>query len=423
MSPPAITIDSVSKMFKLARDKPKSAKERVIRAGRINWEEFHALRDVSFEVAQGETLAMLGHNGSGKSTLLKCVAGTLRPTSGTITTRGRLAALLELGAGFHPDLTGRENVYLNGSILGFSKLQVDEIFDDVVDFAELDEFIDQQVKHFSSGMYARLGFAVAINVEPDILLVDEVLSVGDEAFQRKCIDRIRRMQRDGRTILVVSHATDTVRQICDRAVVLDHGRKIADGAPGEAIRTFREALAARGVEVPLDAEEADHAPPVAIDPTTGQIPIVVSTEGMQADLDATVAIRHVIAEYPDPESGHLLPGQPLRLRVGYHASGLVTDVAVALEIFDERGSRLLGTTTDVLEQYIHAMKGEGEVVFNFDHVPLLDGSFPLTVAIHSHDGGTVYAEREFEDTIAVMNPSRTRGIVHFPIKIEHIFDF
>ncbi|CAN5702382.1 hypothetical protein BH24ACT4_BH24ACT4_08230 [soil metagenome] len=423
MPPPAITIDSVSKMFKLARDKPKSAKERVIRAGRINWEEFHALRDVSFEVAQGETLAMLGHNGSGKSTLLKCVAGTLRPTSGTITNRGRLAALLELGAGFHPDLTGRENVYLNGSILGFSKLQVDEIFDDVVDFAELDEFIDQQVKHFSSGMYARLGFAVAINVEPDILLVDEVLSVGDEAFQRKCIDRIRRMQRDGRTILVVSHATDTVRQICDRAVVLDHGRKIADGAPGEAIRAFREALAARGVEVPLDAEEADHAPPVAIDPTTGQIPIVVSTEGMQADPDAIVAIRHVIAEYPDPESGHLLPGQPLRLRVGYHASGLVTDVAVALEIFDERGSRLLGTTTDVLEQYIHAMKGEGEVVFNFDHVPLLDGSFPLTVAIHSHDGGTVYAEREFEDTIAVMNPSRTRGIVHFPIKVEHIFDF
>lgn len=418
----ALTIDSVTKVFKLARDKPKSAKERIIRAGRIQWEEFRALDDVSFSVAQGETLAVLGHNGSGKSTLLKCVAGTLRPTSGTITSRGRLAALLELGAGFHPDLTGRENVYLNGSILGFSKAQVDRIFDDIVDFAELEGFIDQQVKHYSSGMYARLGFAVAINVDPDILLVDEVLSVGDEAFQRKCIDRIRRMQREGRTILVVSHATDLVRQLCDRAVVLDHGHKIAEGPPGEAIRAFREALAARGVEVPLAAEEADHAPPVAIDPTTGEVPVVTTPE-LVPDAGATVRIRHVIAEYPDEDAGHLLPGQPLRLRVGYSATGMITDVAFALEIFDEAGTRLMGTTTDVLEQYIHAVKGEGEVVFAFEHVPLLDGRFPLTVAIHSHDGGTIYDEREFEDSIAVMNPGRTRGTVHFPVKVEHIFSF
>lgn len=418
----ALTIDSVTKVFKLARDKPKSAKERIIRAGRIQWEEFRALDDVSFTVAQGETLAVLGHNGSGKSTLLKCVAGTLRPTSGTITSRGRLAALLELGAGFHPDLTGRENVYLNGSILGFSKTQVDAIFDDIVDFAEIEDFIDQQVKHYSSGMYARLGFAVAINVDPDILLVDEVLSVGDEAFQRKCIDRIRRMQREGRTILVVSHATDLVRQLCDRAVVLDHGHKIAEGRPGEAIRAFREALAARGVEVPLAAEEADHAPPVAIDPATGEVPVVVTPE-LVPEAGATVRIRHVIAEYPEPDTGHLLPGQPLRLRIGYAATGMITDVAFALEIFDEAGTRLMGTTTDVLEQYIHAVKGEGEVVFSFEHVPLLDGRFPLTVAIHSHDGGTIYDEREFEDSVAVMNPGRTRGTVHFPVKVEHIFSF
>lgn len=419
----AITIESVSKVFKLAKDKPTSTKERVIRAGRVQWERFHALNDVSFDVAQGETLAMLGHNGSGKSTLLKCVAGTLRPTSGTITTRGRLAALLELGAGFHPDLTGRENVFLNGSILGFSKVQVDAIFDDVVDFAELEEFIDQQVKHYSSGMYARLGFAVAINVEPDILLVDEVLSVGDEAFQRKCIDRIRRMQRDGRTILVVSHATDTVRQICDRAVVLDHGHKIADGPPGEAIRAFREALAARGVEIPLAAEEADHAPPVAIDPATGEMPIIVVPADLVHDEAATVKIRHVIPEYPDTEAGHLLPGQPLNLRIGYSATGTITDVAFAVEIFDEQGTRLMGTTTDVLEQHIHAVSGDGEVVFAFDHVPLLDGTFQLTVAIHSHDGGTIYDERGFQDHFSVMNPTRTRGMVHFPVKVEHIFNF
>ncbi len=421
--PEVITIDSVSKVFKLAKDKPKSAKERVIRAGRIKWEDFRALDDVSFSVEQGETLAMLGHNGSGKSTLLKCVAGTLRPTTGTITHRGRLAALLELGAGFHPDLTGRENVFLNGSILGFSKSQVEGIFEDIVDFAELEDFIDLQVKHYSSGMYARLGFAVAINVDPDILLVDEVLSVGDEAFQRKCIDRIRRMQREGRTILVVSHATDLVRQICDRAVVLDHGKKIGDAAPGEAIRIFREALAARGVEIPIAAEEADHTPPTIADPVTGELPIIVTPNALVADPGATVTIRHVIPEYPDEEAGHLLPGQPLKLRIGYSATGMITDVAFAVEIFDEDGNRLMGTTTDVLEQYIHAVKGEGEVNFVFDNMPLLDGTFPLTVAIHSHDGGTIYDEREFQDSFSVMNPGRTRGIVNFPVKVEHLFHF
>ena len=148
-----------------------------------------------------------------------------------------------------------------------------------------------------------------------------------------------------------------------------------------------------------------------------------ATEQLVAAPDATVRIRHVIPEYPDPEAGHLLPGQPLRLRIGYEATGLIDDVAFALEIFDERGTRLMGTTTDVLEQYIHAVDGEGEVVFAFEQIPLLDGRFPLTVAIHSHDGGKVYDEREYQDAIVVMNPSRTRGIVHFPAKVEHIFDF
>lgn len=420
----AVVIDHVSKYFKLSKDKPKSAKERVIRAGRIKWEEFRALQDVSFSVEQGETLAMLGHNGSGKSTLLKCVAGTLRPTKGSITTRGRLAALLELGAGFHPDLTGRENVFLNGSILGFSKSQVEGIFDDIVDFAELEEFIDLQVKHYSSGMYARLGFAVAINVEPDILLVDEVLSVGDEAFQRKCIDRIRRMQRDGRTILVVSHASELVRQICDRAVVLHHGVKIADAEPGEAIHAFREALAGDGEHgVPILAEEGDHTPATIADPVTGEMPIIVGPAALVPDPGATVKIAHVIAEYPDPDADHLQPGQPLKLRIGYAATGMITDVAFGLEVFDEDGVRLVGTSTDVLEQYIHAVKGEGEVTFVIDEMPLLEGRFPMTVTIHSHDGGTIYDEREFEDHFSVLNPTRANGIVSFPIKVEHLFHF
>lgn len=421
---PAITVDAVTKIFKIARDKPDSAKERIIRAGRIEYEEFHALDDVGFEVATGETVALLGHNGSGKSTLLKCVAGTLRPTSGSITTRGRLAALLELGAGFHPDLTGRENIFLNGSILGFSKTQIAEIFDDIVAFAELEGFIDLQVKHYSSGMYARLGFAVAINVEPDVLLVDEVLSVGDEAFQRKCLDRVRRLQREGRTILLVTHATDMVRQIADRAVVLDHGKQVATGKPGEAIRAFRETLAARGVVIPeLAAEDADHAPPLGVDPVTGELPVVVAEPQLVPVPGATVKITGVRFAYPDPEQEALLPGQPMAMHIGYSATGLINDVAFAVEIFDEDGNRLMGTTTDVLEQYIHAVDVQGEVILKFEQVPLLDGRFPVTVKIHSHDGGTVYDQREFEESFTVMNPTRALGSVHFPIKVEHIYNF
>src|SRR5688500_1569605 len=170
------------------------------------------------------------------------VAGIMQPTTGYIRTVGRLASLLELGAGFHPELTGRENVFMNGQILGLKNRDIERRFDEIVAFAELEQFIDQQVKHYSSGMYVRLGFSVATNVDPDVLLIDEVLAVGDEAFQRKCLERIRRFQREGRTMMFVSHSPELVRQICDRAVVLDHGEMIDVGPPGEAIRSFRESL-------------------------------------------------------------------------------------------------------------------------------------------------------------------------------------
>jgi len=417
MANAAIVIDDVTKIFKLYREKAKSAKERVIRAGRNPYTPFYALRDISLEIAEGETLALLGHNGSGKSTLLKCVAGTLRPTSGRITTRGRLAALLELGAGFHPDLTGRENVFLNGSILGFSKGQVERIFDDIVEFSELSEFIDMQVKHYSSGMYARLGFAVAINVEPDVLLVDEVLSVGDEAFQRKCLDRVRAFQREGRTILLVSHATDTVRQIAHRAAVFDHGRMVEVGEVGDAIRTFRETLN-RDHEVHGEVKP----PRTAIDPVTGELPVVVAPVELVPDAGAEVTISSVDIEYPTGLDA-LLPGGPLTIRIGYHATGMITDVVFAIEIFDDDGTRLLGTTTDVLEQPIHAVAGDGHVLFRFEQVPLLDGTFHLTLMIHTRDGGTIYDQRDYEDSFQVTNPTRSRGLVSFPIKIEHLYHF
>src|SRR5918994_1977407 len=242
----AIEIDGVSKRFRLFRQKPSSFKQRVLTA-RSRADELWALHDVSFDVREGTTFGLIGHNGSGKTTLLKCIAGILRPTSGTIRQRGRLAALLELGAGFHPELTGRENVYLNASFLGLSRRQTDAAFDDIVAFAELEDFIDNEVKFYSSGMLVRLGFAVAVHVEPDVLLIDEVLAVGDEAFQAKCLDRVRAFQREGRTIVLVTHAigmpADVVREmryillgVTDPNFVPEEGTREAEIAEVQIVR-------------------------------------------------------------------------------------------------------------------------------------------------------------------------------------------
>jgi ABC-2 type transport system ATP-binding protein len=241
VSPAALEIQDVSKRFRLYRERPSSLKQRLLSA-RLVAEDFWALRDVGFEVDSGESTGLVGPNGSGKTTLLKCIAGILRPTEGRVRYRGRVAALLELGAGFHPELTGRENVYLNASFLGLTRRDTDRVYDEIVAFSELDGFMESQVKFFSSGMLVRLGFAVAVHVDPDILLIDEVLAVGDEAFQRRCLDRIRAFRADGRTIVLVTHALDTVIDVCDRAVMLDHGRVHVAGRPTDVVRELRRVL-------------------------------------------------------------------------------------------------------------------------------------------------------------------------------------
>lgn len=200
---------------------------------------FDALHGVDVTIREGESVALLGYNGSGKSTLLKLISGVLRPDAGEVLTRGRLAGLIEVGAGFHPDLSGRENIYLNAAILGMSKKEIDARFDDIVEFSEIAKFIDTEVKHYSSGMFVRLAFAVAIHTTVDILLVDEVLAVGDEPFQKKCLDKIRELQSQGKTIVVVSHSLDTVANLCSRGVLLEKGRVVFDGDSHEAVARMR----------------------------------------------------------------------------------------------------------------------------------------------------------------------------------------
>jgi ABC-2 type transport system ATP-binding protein len=412
----AIEIRHVSKHFRLYHEHYSSLKEKVINFGRIPFEDFVALNDIDIDIETGTTVGILGHNGSGKSTLLKCVAGILQPNEGEIVTRGRLAALLELGAGFHPELTGRENVFMNAAILGLSKRDITRVFDEIVAFSELDKFIDMQVRHYSSGMYIRLGFAVAVNVDPDILLVDEVLSVGDEAFQRKCVERVAEFQRQGRTILFVTHAPDLIRKVCERGLVLDHGELVADAPSGEAIRTFRETLQHSGLADPT--MEAVHAAEAAAAEETGDH----ATHGhvMAAAANHRVKITNVVIEHPGALVGRqwLLPDEAMSIHVSYHADEPTDDLLFGIAIHDEDGNNIFGANTKIIDVPVPIADGDGDVTFDFEHVPLLDGTYLVTLAIQTTDEGTVYDWRDQQYQFSVMNPARTAGLVSLPLEVR-----
>jgi ABC-2 type transport system ATP-binding protein len=397
----AVEVENVSKRFRLYHEKFTSLKERVLHGGRVPFEDFWALKDISLRVETGESVGLLGHNGSGKSTLLKCIAGIIRPTSGEIRTTGRMAALLELGAGFQPDLSGRENVYLNASILGMKRAEIERRFDDIIGFAgeEVERMIDNQVKYYSSGMYVRLGFAVAINVDPEILLVDEVLAVGDEAFQRKCLDKVAQFQREGRTIVVVTHAADLVRQICTRAAALDHGVLIEVGEPNDVIRTFREKLMT-GVESVLDVDD----------------PSLVRSE--LSPLWHRVRIIEVGVLYPDGDSGVLRPGEPLQFRIAYDAAhGEVRDIVAGIALYNSMGIMIYGTNSHLMGQDLDSVSGAGVIAFSIKDLPLLDGTYRLTVGLHNL-GGLQYDHWEQQVMFDVAAPGRDIGVVRLDTSIE-----
>ena len=393
----AIEVEALTKVFRLYQEKHTSLKERVLHHKRRGHQSFHALEDVSLEIEAGATVGLIGHNGSGKSTLLKCMAGIIQPTSGHVRTIGRVAALLELGAGFHPELTGRENVYLNGSILGLKRSEVDRVFDDIVGFAGLEPFIDSPVKVYSSGMYIRLGFAVAINVDPEILLVDEVLSVGDESFQRKCLDKVRSFQEEGRTIVVVSHSTDLVRQMCHQAAALDHGRLVAAGETNDVIRVYRERL--------MQGMTSDGT----IDPAIARSELS-PVWGKVSFVDAEVI-------YASPDTPHARPGEPMRLDVTIEAPAPVDDVVIGLAVYGPMGQLVYGTNTQMHGVDLGTVHGARLVSFRFDEVPLLDGTYAVTLGLHT-EGGLVYDSWEQRRHFEVAVAGRSIGLVNLPLHVE-----
>ena len=242
MSDWAVRINDVNKRFRLYHERNQSLKSAILRGRTSKHEDFWALKDISFDVIEGQTHGLIGSNGSGKSTLLKCLAKIYWPTSGTIEYRGRMASLLEVGSGFHLELSGRENIYLNGSILGMSKKEIDSKFEEIVDFSGVERFLDQPVKNYSSGMYVRLGFSIAINVDPDILVVDEVLSVGDEEFQRKSFQKFLEFKKRGKTVILVTHTMPVVEDICDSVTWINEGVMMQTGPAAQVVKNYQSSL-------------------------------------------------------------------------------------------------------------------------------------------------------------------------------------
>jgi ABC-2 type transport system ATP-binding protein len=351
----AVVVENVSKRFRMYHERNQSLKAALMRGGRAKYDEFWALRDVSFEIPKGSTFGLIGENGSGKSTMLKCIARILRPNDGSIRTVGSLAALLELGSGFHPELSGRENVYLNGSILGMSKSQIDDKFDSIVDFSGIGEFIDQPVKNYSSGMYVRLGFSVAINVDPDILLVDEVLAVGDANFQDKCMDKFARFRRAGKTVVVVSHAMGSLRTLCDEAAWLDHGKLQKVGPAAEIVDDYVDTS-----HVDLQTTE-DGAPRWG----TGEVRLT-SVQMLDAAGEQVERVR---------------TGDSITIRMNYQAEQPLEEPVFGLAMETREGVYMWGHNTFDSHYILDRVEGTGSVELTIPRLMLQAGNFTVIAAI------------------------------------------
>ncbi|WP_311497036.1 ABC transporter ATP-binding protein [uncultured Mobiluncus sp.] len=361
--PPAITVEHLSKTFRIYHEHEQSLKRRLLKGKKERYELFHALDDINLEIPEGKTFGLLGQNGSGKSTLLKCIARILSPDSGTVTTRGRVAAMLEVGSGFHPDLTGRENIFLNGSILGMSKAEIERKLDAIVEFSGVEKFIDQPVKSYSSGMYVRLGFSVAIHVEPEILLVDEILAVGDLEFQEKCMAKFAQFRSEGRTVVVVSHGLEQMRTFCDEAAWLDHGKLVAVGGASEIVDRYSNmAHGARRVEQGGGTRFG-----------SGQVEVTKM-------------------EWLGPEGAKKVhTGDPVTIRLTYEAKERIEKPIFGVSVDTREGFWVWGyhaLDAGYVPEYIDP--GSGTIEVKIPRLPLRPGTYFLSCSIQNIDSSVMY---------------------------------
>jgi lipopolysaccharide transport system ATP-binding protein len=373
MKPGQIVVDRVSQRFRVSEQPYRTLKDMVVARRHTNTTEIWALREVSLRAEPGEAVGLVGRNGSGKTTLLRLVSGIFKPTSGHIETGGRIGSLLELGAGFHPDFTGRENVYLNGSIHGLSRTRIRELMDEIVAFAELERAIDLPVRTYSSGMYMRLGFSVAVHIQADVLLLDEVFAVGDEDFQRKCFGKIREFKLRGGTIVFVSHDAQAVERLCDRAVLLRQGAVVFDGETREAIAQYRRLLAGERSPDELAAGLREWG--------SGEARIVSAR----------------LLDFEGDERRQFAAGEQVVVELTVASEADVTPPRISVELRDDDGVVLGGVTQATRELGWSAARGDRSFCFEIDRLPLADGQFHLRCALIETDGGRLL--HSFDDAV------------------------
>jgi ABC-2 type transport system ATP-binding protein len=356
MTSVAVSVDELWKQFRLYYEKNQYLKTAVLHGGRSKYEEFWALQDVSFEINQGSTFGIIGSNGSGKSTLLKCLTGILTPDRGNITVNGRIAALLELGAGFHPEMSGRENIFLNGAILGMTAKEIQRKLEEIIDFAGLENFIDTPVKHYSSGMAVRLGFAVAINVEPEILIIDEVLAVGDTAFQQKCMEKIEGFKKEGKTIILVSHGLGQVAQICDSVAWIEKGLLKQVGKSFDVVNNYNA--------IAHNAQPTD------------------DSELGQRWGSGEVSINKItVLSGSDAIQNYFETGSDLTIEIELDSSRVLENCNVVARLTHLHGTEVWATSTENQEVRIPIRIGSQKVTLNIKDLPLLEGTFDLSVSV------------------------------------------
>jgi ABC-type polysaccharide/polyol phosphate transport system ATPase subunit len=389
MKPGTIVAENVSRRFRVYPQRHVTLKEAIVRRRQLRPVEVWALRDVSFRIEPGESVGFMGRNGSGKTTLLRLLAGVFRPTSGRLAVAGRVGSLLELGAGFHPDFTGRDNIYLSASIYGLRKREVDRRFDSIVEFCELERFIDLPVRTYSAGMYMRLGFAIAVNVDAEVLLLDEVFAVGDEAFQRKCAERILDFKRQGTTIAFVSHSGAALERMCDRGLLLREGLVEYDGETGEAIRRYQELLA--GEEEP--AERA------------AGLQEWGSGEARVTDVRLEDAVEQVREDF--------MPGEHVVLRLRVQNREAIDPPQLAIELRDVTGALLSRAERDLGELGWDREGQDADVRFDIQRLPLVEGRFQFNVSLTDGARTRRYHSVEKAAEFSVIPQGEAHGFVLF----------
>lgn len=398
---PAIQVENVSKRYRLYTERRTSLRERFVRMKGSAYEDFWALQSVSFDVERGQTFGVIGHNGSGKSTLLRLMAGVHRPTEGTVTARGRVGALLELGAGFHPDLTGRENVRLNAAILGLPKKYITARMDEIAEFAGVEHFFDSPVKVYSSGMAMRLGFATAVHMNPDILLVDEAISVGDEEFQRKCMDHIYQLRQAGTTVVLVSHALPLVAELCDATLWLDSGQPLMVGQTDMVIDAYLQDVNTREVEAAEEAVTSNGAaawPPERAHVGSGEI-LIRDAEFVTADGRA---------------GDTLLAGDPATVRIHYDANNAVDDITFGLAFVTDTGTRVAGPNSGFGADAIRVEAGPGVAEYHVEELLLQPARYRVSAAAVTRHHVVDHVEGGFEVTVRAAHAVTEPGLVRLP---------